>query len=69
MIKKFNIEYILLSLMLIAGFTVRLYKVENPIADWHSWRQADTSSVSRNFAKDGINMLRPTYDDISSIQT
>lgn len=55
--------------MLIAGFTVRLYKVENPIADWHSWRQADTSSVSRNFAKDGINMLRPTYDDISSIQT
>lgn len=55
--------------MLIAGFAVRLYKVENPIADWHSWRQADTSSVSRNFAKDGINMLRPTYDDISSIQT
>lgn len=69
MIKKFNIEYILLLLMLIAGFAVRLYKVENPIADWHSWRQADTSSVSRNFAKDGINMLRPTYDDISSIQT
>ena len=67
--KKFNYEYILLSLILIVGFLVRLYKVDNPIADWHSWRQADTSSVSRNFVKDGINLFYPKYDDISSIQT
>src|SRR5258705_12291496 len=67
--KKFNYEYILLALILIGGFLVRLYKIGNPIADWHSWRQADTSAVSRNFVKSGINMFYPTYDDISSIQS
>ncbi|MBP9759174.1 hypothetical protein KBD45_05760, partial [Candidatus Dojkabacteria bacterium] len=60
-------EYFLLSLLLIVGFIVRLYKIDNPVADWHSWRQADTSAVSRNFINDGINTLYPTYDDISSI--
>lgn len=62
-------EYFLLSLLLILGFIVRLYKIDNPVADWHSWRQADTSAVSRNFINDGIDMLYPTYDDISSIQS
>lgn len=55
--------------MLAFGFIVRLYKVDNPVADWHSWRQADTAAVSRNFVSDGINMLYPTYDDVSSIQS
>jgi hypothetical protein len=62
-------EYIILTIILVLGFLVRLYRIDNPVADWHSWRQADTSSVSRNFVKDGINMLYPKYDDISSIQT
>lgn len=62
-------EYFLLSLLLIVGFVARLYKIDNPVADWHSWRQADTSAVSRNFINDGINMLYPSYDDISSIQS
>jgi len=62
-------EYLLLSIILLFGFIVRLYKIDNPIADWHSWRQADTAAVSRNFVESGINMLYPTFDDISSIQT
>lgn len=62
-------EYFLLSIILIFGFIVRLYKIDNPVADWHSWRQADTSAVSRNFVNDVINMLYPTYDDVSSIQS
>ncbi|MFA6073890.1 MAG: hypothetical protein WC758_07285 [Candidatus Woesearchaeota archaeon] len=62
-------EYIILSILLIFGFIVRLYKIDNPVADWHSWRQADTSAVSRNYVKDGINIFYPQYDDISSIQT
>ncbi|MDP3918255.1 MAG: phospholipid carrier-dependent glycosyltransferase [Candidatus Woesebacteria bacterium] len=62
-------EYLFLSILLIFGFVVRLYKIDNPVADWHSWRQADTSAVSRNYVKDGINLFYPTYDDISSIQT
>jgi hypothetical protein len=62
-------EYFFLSILLIFGFIVRLYKIDNPVADWHSWRQADTSAVSRNYVKDGINIFYPQYDDISSIQT
>ena len=58
-------EYIILSIILLFGLAVRLYKINNPVADWHSWRQADTASVSRNFVKSGINLLYPTYDDIS----
>lgn len=58
---------ILILLILIGAFIVRLYRVDNPIADWHSWRQADTSAVSRNFVKYGINLLKPQYDDLSNI--
>lgn len=62
-------EYIILSLLLLLGFIVRLYKIDNPIADWHSWRQADTAAVSRNFVNDGVNIFYPKYDDVSSIQS
>lgn len=62
-------EYLILFVILVLGFTLRLYKIDNPIADWHSWRQADTASVTRNFIDKGINLLYPTYHDISSIQT
>lgn len=62
-------EYFILSLILIVGFILRLYKIDNAVADWHSWRQADTSAVSRNFVNDGIDLLHPRYDDISSIQS
>ena len=64
-----NIEYIILSILLIIGLLVRLYRINNPIADWHSWRQADTASVSKIYVEKGINLLFPRYQDISSIQT
>lgn len=70
LIKKMlkNTTLILVSL-LIAGFVARLYKLNNPVADWHSWRQADTASVTREYVKKGLNLLYPSYQDISSIQT
>ena len=68
-IKIKNIEYKLLTILLISGLLVRLYKINNPIADWHSWRQADTSSVSKLYVENGINLLFPKYQDVSSIQT
>ncbi len=58
-----------LVLCLILGLLVRLYKINSPIADWHSHRQADTVSVTRNFLKNGINWLLPTYHDLSNIQS
>jgi len=69
-VKLFSIfEYFILSLIIILSFFVRLYKINSPIADWHSWRQADTASVSRRYLNEGIDLLRPRYYDISSIQT
>src|SRR3990167_106119 len=64
-----RIEIFLLSAILVAAFIARLYRFDNPIADWHSWRQVDTSAVSRNFVKHGFDVLHPRYDDISKIQT
>ena len=62
-------EYVLLTLILLLGFTLRLYKVNSPLADWHSWRQADTASVTRIYIDEGLNIFFPRYYDISSIQT
>ena len=62
-------ELLILFVILIVGFSVRLYKIDNPIADWHSFRQADTASVSRIFTKDGIDLFYPKYHDISTTQS
>lgn len=62
-------EIILVILFLLGGLLVRLYKFNAPIADWHSWRQADTSAVSRNFVRDGFDVLHPKFDDLSNVQT
>lgn len=71
MIKKFfriflN-PYFWVSVSIVLGFLVRLYKIDNPIADWHSWRQADTAAVSRNFYKEGFSPFLPKYDDMSGV--
>ncbi len=56
-----------LVIIVIIGFLVRLYKIDNPVADWHAWRQADTAAVARNFFKDGYNPFLPKYDDMSGV--
>lgn len=61
--KKFHI--FALTIILVGGFAVRLYKFDAPVADWHSWRQVDTSAVSRNFVKNGFDLLRPKFEDLS----
>lgn len=55
-----------LALVLLA-LILRHYKIHQPLADWHSWRQADTSAVTRNFVRYGLNPLFPRYDDLSSV--
>jgi hypothetical protein len=59
--------YLYLTLILVLSFVLRLYKIDNPIADWHSWRQADTAAVARNFYKEGFNPFFPRGDDMSAI--
>ncbi len=64
-----------LGLLLISFFYLRLLRpvdfkigINDPVADWHSWRQSDTSAVTREFVRDGrINWLHPMYNDLSSV--
>ncbi len=65
--KLFKNQYFWLVIILALAFWVRLYKIDNPIADWHSWRQADTAAVARSFYKEGFNPFLPKYDDMVGI--
>ncbi len=65
--KNFVARYPLLILIVLLAFAVRLYRLNYPLLDWHSWRQADTASVTREFQKNGIDLLEPKYHDVSSI--
>jgi hypothetical protein len=58
-----------LILIFLGGFLVRFYGFTNQIADWHSWRQAETSSVSRIYARDGFDLLHPRMVNISNVQS
>ena len=65
--KQFITRYPLLVLIALLAFMLRLYKIDTPLLDWHSWRQADTASVTREFQKNGIQLLYPKYHDLSNI--
>jgi hypothetical protein len=67
--KYFNKFAVLLFIAALLGIAVRFYHIGFPVADWHSWRQADTAAVARNFLKFGIDPLHPRYDDLSNIQS
>src|SRR5258708_7615154 len=56
-----------LVFLLTAGLAVRLYSLNTPLADWHSWRQADTASVTREYIKHRYPLLLPHYQDLSDI--
>jgi len=54
--------------ILLLAFVLRLYRIHYPLLDWHSWRQADTASVTREYLKaDRIDLLHPEYHDVSNI--
>jgi len=64
-----KLDYFLLTLILIAALVLRLYKFNIPLADLHSWRQADTAAVAGNFLKSGFDLIHPRYDDLSNVQS
>lgn len=66
--KKFSFPKLLLIILVLA-FVLRLYKITNPVADWHSFRQADTASVTREYVKHGVDFLRPKYHDLANVQS
>ncbi len=62
-------DFILLALILVVALLFRLYKINTPLADFHSWRQADTAAVARNFVNRDFNLFKPIYDDLSINQS
>lgn len=60
---------ILLISTITIGLLLRLYKINSPIADWHSHRQADTASVTRLFFQQKIDFFLPRYHDLSNVQS
>ncbi|MFZ5376975.1 MAG: ArnT family glycosyltransferase [Patescibacteria group bacterium] len=66
---KFLTEKKILFILLVLALAVRLYGIRNPILDWHAFRQVDTASVTREYLKNGIDILRPKYHDHSNIQS
>lgn len=64
-----KLDVLILSVILIIAFAFRLYKINIPLADLHSWRQADTAAVARNFVRNGFDLMHPIYDDLSNVQS
>ncbi|MDD3532257.1 MAG: glycosyltransferase family 39 protein [Candidatus Shapirobacteria bacterium] len=62
-------QLIFLILVFLLALTLRLYKINSPLADWHSWRQADTASISRNFIKEGFSPLYPKFDSFYALNS
>lgn len=60
-------HWLLLGFLVFIGGVLRLYKIDTPLADWHSWRQADTASVTREYFKHNYSFLQPHYHDLSNI--
>lgn len=65
--RSVNWYIIFLSCILIASGIVRLYGFNRILGDWHSFRQVDTASVTREYVKNGIQPLYPKYHDVSNI--
>ena len=51
-----------LHLIIIGALLVRLVNVTAPIIGVHSWRQADTAAMARNFYQGEMNILYPQVD-------
>ena len=49
-------------LLVLVALGLRLFGLGNPPVDIHHVRQADTASIARNMARDGIDLLHPRID-------
>lgn len=62
--RKNKLNILLLLLVLGLALVSRLYKINIPLADHHSFRQSDTASVIRNLATDNFDVFRPQWDNM-----
>ncbi len=61
------LEIVVVIALLLLGAYARTYKINAPLADWHSWREADTAAVARNFVKDKFDLLYPQSDSLLAL--
>jgi hypothetical protein len=50
------------AFVVLFGFLARAATFKAPLLDHHAWRQADTASIARNFARERFNLLYPQVD-------
>ncbi|MFH2019686.1 MAG: hypothetical protein ABII80_03680, partial [bacterium] len=60
-------EFVFLIVIVLISTYLRTYRLNTPLGDWHSWRQADTAAVARNFAKDKFDLLFPQSDSLFAL--
>lgn len=65
MSSKKIVEYLALLTIFVLATVLRFYKIDIPLADHHSWRQADTAAVARNFIKEDWNFFKPRIDNMT----
>lgn len=58
-----------LSLIVMLAFGLRLMGINNPLLDWHAFRQVDTAAITRYYVQQQINLKEPHYHDLSNIQS
>ena len=56
-------DLLILGCIILIALVLRLYKIGAPLSDFHSWRQADTAAVARNFVREKFDIFEPHYDD------
>ena len=57
---RVQITWVLAVILL--GLGLRAVNITAPLLGVHSWRQADTAGVARNFHRQGIEITRPSID-------
>jgi hypothetical protein len=68
-LKKHLADNAVVIAIVLLGFALRLFGVTHSVTDWHAFRQADTASVTREYVKHGIDVLRPHYHDLGNTQS
>jgi len=61
-----RLSHLILGLLLLGALLVRLYQLDAPLGDWHSWRQSDTSAVSWLILNQQASLIKPRFFDISN---
>ena len=49
-------------IIIFLAFSFKLYQINSPILGYHSWRQADTAAIARNFHEQGYQLFYPQID-------